>query len=288
MRIVRHRLHDGNDKPDDFQASSGKLTPTYLVMHYTAGSSLQGAVDFMRKPSSKAAAHLAIGRDGKVIQLIGFDRVAWHAGKSRWRGLVGLNKHSIGIELENAGPLEWRGASWRTWFGHVIDGADVMEAAHKHDGIDRGWQRYTDIQLNTVIDVAQTIVGHYELLDVIGHNDIAPLRKQDLGPAFPMESFRSAVMGRSDEEFELYRSTAKLNVREGPGTQYDKPEGSPIAKGTTLRLLSEDCSWCYVEVLDKSGDPELSGWVHGDCLTSAQKLADGFACKLADDNDCLP
>jgi N-acetylmuramoyl-L-alanine amidase len=38
---------------------------------------------------------------------------------------------------------------------------------------------------------------------VIGHDDVAPGRKSDPGPAFPMESFRSRLFGRSDDDDDL-------------------------------------------------------------------------------------
>ena len=31
------------------------------------------------------------------------DKVAWHAGKSKWKNFINLNKYSIGIELVNKG-----------------------------------------------------------------------------------------------------------------------------------------------------------------------------------------
>jgi N-acetylmuramoyl-L-alanine amidase len=36
----------------------------------------------------------------------------------------------------------------------------------------------------------------YGFIDILGHDDIAPGRKVDPGPAFPMASFATQVMGR--------------------------------------------------------------------------------------------
>ncbi len=87
--------------------------PTYLVMHYTAGGTMSGAVSTLKKKGSKASAHIVIDRDGAVEQVLPFNKVTWHAGRSRWRGLKGLNAHSIGIELVNAGPLQQSNGNWR-------------------------------------------------------------------------------------------------------------------------------------------------------------------------------
>ena len=43
---------------------------------------------------------LFIKRTGEIIQFVPFDKVAWHAGVSNYRGRNDCNEFSIGIELE--------------------------------------------------------------------------------------------------------------------------------------------------------------------------------------------
>ena len=236
-------------------------------MHYTAGGTAAGAIRTLTNPSAKASAHLVIARDGAVTQLVRFDRVAWHAGRSRWHGLEGMNRHSIGIEMDNAGVLDRHGTKWRAWFGKMYDGRDVIEAAHPNGGPVRGWHIYPQKQIDVAVKVGRVLVDAYGLRDVIGHDDIAPGRKVDPGPAFPMASYRAAVMGRRDDAPELFQTTTHLNVREGPGTGFDKLAISPLAPGTRLRLDRREASWCHVEVLGKDGLPSDTGWVHGDYIT---------------------
>ena len=195
--IRDHRLQAVNGIPPEFIPTGnagGPLTPEFLVMHYTAGGSAKGAIDWLCNPASKASAHLVIGRDGSVTQLVPFNRQAWHAGRSRWQGRTGLNKCSIGMELDNAGLLNGGPGTWRTDWGTEIKDRDVVEMPHKFDGIVRGWHAYTPLQLEMAQKVAAMIVAEYGILDVIGHDDIAPGRKTDPGPAFPMVSFRAAVL----------------------------------------------------------------------------------------------
>ena len=112
MRIEDHRLILDDGSPADFVATdkmSGQLDHRYLVMHYTAGGSADGAIRTLTDPAVKASAHLVIAADGEITQLVPFDRVAWHAGVSSWQGLTRLNGHSIGIELDNAGMLTPQG-----------------------------------------------------------------------------------------------------------------------------------------------------------------------------------
>ncbi len=82
MKILRHRLRHDDGTPVAFERSpnlGGRVAHEYLVMHYTAGSSAAGAIAAMTEPGGNSA-HLVIGRDGAVTQLVAFDRVAWHAG----------------------------------------------------------------------------------------------------------------------------------------------------------------------------------------------------------------
>ena len=58
--------------------------PTHLIIHYTAGGTMSGAVEWFKNPSSQVSAHLVIDHDGEMTQMVRFDRIAWHAGASSW------------------------------------------------------------------------------------------------------------------------------------------------------------------------------------------------------------
>jgi len=277
MKINNHRLFNDKNQPVPYQETpnkSGVMTPEYLVIHYTAGSSAEGSVAWMCNPAAKAAAHLVIGRDGKIIQLAPFNRVTWHAGQSQWAGRSGLNQFSIGIELDNAGKLERTGNQWRSVISKRIYAEDdVLLANHKHDrpGLPPvGWHEYSEVQLATAREVGQVLMQKYALKDVLGHEDIAPGRKNDPGPAFPMASFRAHLMGRADDEVELYSTSAALNVRAGPGTEFAALPGSPLPAGVKVALLEQQGLWWRVDVLDTvNGVMDLVGWCHSRFLTKA-------------------
>lgn len=134
-----------------------------LCIHYTAGHTTEGAVRTLTKPPVRkdgklagASAHLVIGRDAEIVQLVPFDLVAWHAGKSRWGGRTRVNDWSIGIELVNRGPLP-----------------------------DGTWQEYPEEQIDALVRVATALRAAYPLTHVFGHEHCAPGRKRDPGPAFP-------------------------------------------------------------------------------------------------------
>lgn len=269
MKIVNARLCNDDGSHFDFRESpnkSGTLKPQYLVMHYTAGRSAASSINWLTNSDAKASAHLVIGRDGSITQLVPFNKKAWHAGTSRWEGFSGLNSHSIGIEMDNAGILTRQGSKWKAWFGGDYGDDDVLEATHKNETRSRGWHTYTEPQIESALKVGQLLVKHYKLKDVVGHDDIAPGRKQDPGPAFPMESFRASVVGRRDEEPAVFRTITHLNIRSGPAQTFEKLKDSALLPDTRLNLVRRDREWCLVEILDADGMAELSGWVHGDYI----------------------
>ncbi len=234
MIIKRHTLCKPDGTPVNFQATGnigGMLKAKYLVMHFTAGSNAGSSTAWLRSPKSKASAHVVIGRDGTVIQLVPFNKVAWHAGLSRWESLVGMNQYSIGIELDNAGRVYKRA--------------------------DGKWQTYSSVQLEVARDVAALIMAEYKLVDVVGHDDIAPGRKNDPGPAFPTESFRSQIMGRNTVKEELYTNITTLDIRRGPGIEHPTLTTKPLTKGTTMSKLYGQGEWIYVDV---KNNMDLEGW----------------------------
>ncbi len=112
MRIENNILYSDTDGEDiRFEGTSncsGALLPIFLVKHYTAGTTLDGAVSWFKKPEAKASAHFVIDRSGRVVQMVELNKCEWHAGQSTWGNIKGLNRHSIGIELVNADKLQRR------------------------------------------------------------------------------------------------------------------------------------------------------------------------------------
>jgi N-acetylmuramoyl-L-alanine amidase len=117
-------------------------------------------------------------------------------------------------------------------------------------------------------------VGRYNLRDVIGHDDISPGRKSDPGPAFPMDSFRSRIFGRREDEMPEYYALAALNIRTGPGTRHEALPGSPLPPGTRMQVIRAQDSWRLVDVLDVvNGIDDLEGWVHSRFIANAPRTA---------------
>ncbi len=261
LRLSEHQFEPGGRVrilPSPNQG--GAISPSYLVLHYTAGGSLDGSVAHFMRRDAQASAHLVVGRDGRVVQMVPFNRAAWHAGRSAWKGLRGLNQHSIGIEMNNAGRLN-RGAdgTYRACFQDVYPAADVVMARHRNEQAEAYWHAYTDTQVEVVLDISRVLVRAYQLEEILGHDDIAPGRKSDPGPAFPMARVRAAVFGRSDGAHGRYRVTASLlNLRQGPGR--DHRILARLARSTALDLLERRGDWMRVMVAGR----DLCGWVSAD------------------------
>lgn len=270
LRIENHRLAGDQVSFKETPNRGGILKPRYLVMHYTAGRSLESSVESlcMRKPSGNASAHLVLGRDGAIVQLAPFNVVTWHAGISQWNGQSGLNNLSIGIEMDNAGILKRVGTKYVAWFGKAYPESEVVLAAHKHGGGVQPWHAYTEPQIARALELAELLVQHYALEDVLGHEDIAPGRKTDPGPAFPLESIRGSALGRDQDEPTHYVVTATtLNIRKGPDASHD-PVAPPLKKGTRVTLLEAGARWSKVEV---DGPTDIEGWVNNSFI---EKVAD--------------
>jgi AmpD protein len=97
----------------------------------------------------KVSAHLLIRRDGEIIQYVGFNQ---RAGVSNYQGRENCNDFSIGIELEGTETIP-----------------------------------YTTAQYQQLAKVIKLLLQHYPNLrkeNIIGHSDIAPLRKTDPGESF--------------------------------------------------------------------------------------------------------
>lgn len=122
-----------------------------VVIHYTAMTSAAAALDRLCDPAAEVSAHYLICEKGRIWHLVDEDLRAWHAGAGRWGDVRDVNSRSIGIELANRGDHPFAAAQ--------IDALEGLLA---------------DILARHAIPPER----------VIGHSDMAPLRKCDPGPRF--------------------------------------------------------------------------------------------------------
>jgi N-acetylmuramoyl-L-alanine amidase len=192
--------------PPRWDNTPGKFRapPTLLVIHYTASTSGPSTVRTLAHPDFKASVHFVVAIDGTITQMVRCDHRANHAGASNWNGLDGCNGFSLGIEIVNPGPLhqdrrmviydrggEPGGPKWE---------GEVVEAKHKNERCPyRWWAAYAPEQIHQVAELTRAILTAYpSVTEVVGHDDVAPWRKIDPGPAWPWEEFRRAVKRDTD------------------------------------------------------------------------------------------
>ena len=119
----------------------------------------KNAIDRLCDFKSKVSSHYFIKNNGQILNLVPDLYEAWHAGKSRWKNYVSLNKHSIGIEINNPG--------------------------HDHRYIS-----YNSKQINSLKRLLKKLSIDFKIkrTNILGHSDIAPDRKKDPGEKFPWKA----------------------------------------------------------------------------------------------------
>src|SRR5438045_8935320 len=79
------------------------LPISMIVLHYTGMPDAQGALDRLTSPEAKVSCHYLVDEDGAIYRLVDESHRAWHAGKSRWRGISDVNSARVGLEVVTRG-----------------------------------------------------------------------------------------------------------------------------------------------------------------------------------------
>lgn len=106
----------------------------------------------------KVSSHFFIRRQGDLQQFVSADDRAWHAGVSCYDGRDNCNDYSIGIELEGVA-------------------GDPFEAS----------------QYETLASLCAAILQRYPIARIVGHQHIAPGRKDDPGNGFDWPLLQQAL-----------------------------------------------------------------------------------------------
>mgnify|MGYP001402519577 CR=1 FL=1 len=128
----------------------------FIIIHYTGMRKEADSIKRLQNLRSKVSSHYLIKQNGEMLILVPDIYEAWHAGYSGWKKHQYLNKNSIGIEISNPG--------------------------HDH-----GYKKFTEKQIETLINLSKKLIKNYSIKrkNILGHSDIAPLRKKDPGENFP-------------------------------------------------------------------------------------------------------
>lgn len=203
MIIQNHRLvASQSDERVSFRLDElgPPLRPEVAIIHYAVTQSAASTAATL-KAKDYLSCHVTIDNAGNLIQQVPFDRVAYHAGKSSYRGRDGCNAFSLGVEVSVPGPVfRQPGGTFRDIYGKPWAG-EAVEAQHKSGLAPKNWTHWA-----VVSDRARDMLAHlvdlwraeYGITDVVGHDDVSPGRKFDPGPCFDVGWLRAVVFGPSN------------------------------------------------------------------------------------------
>ena len=139
----------------------------FLIFHYTGMIKESEAISRLTNIQSEVSSHYLIQRNGTINVMVPDLYVAWHAGKSSWKGFKSLNKNSIGIEISNPG--------------------------HEYTYIN-----FSKKQIKSILYLSKSLIKKYKIRssNVLGHSDIAPFRKKDPGEKFPWKYLAKIGVGK--------------------------------------------------------------------------------------------
>ena len=150
-------------KSKNFDNRKKKIS--FIILHYTETKTLKKAITLLTSNARKVSCHFVIDQKGKIYNLVDVKYRAWHAGESKWKKSTDINSRSIGIEIVNAG-----------------------ESSNED---------YPNQQIKSLVHLLKELKEKFKICDekVLGHSDIAPLRKIDPGAHFPWKKIHQNSIG---------------------------------------------------------------------------------------------
>jgi len=294
--------------PQNYQSNKvmAKEDVKYIVMHTTTGVYIQSTISTFQNKDEGTSAHLVIGREGRIIQMVPFNHAAHHAGSGLWEGTSSVNSKSIGIEMDNAGWLSEGGGRVYAKNGNVdIPASDYQRVRHwQHYNI-RPWHTFPEIQKSVTFKAVKALKAHFDSVEeLLEHERISLLTRTDPGALFPMEQLRQEVLGRVDGQpiFKRYRLVRNATLYQNsyyqaPKDHYDlHPQ---VKKECQIEVVFKDCNyWQKVKIVKYTEKPNWegrTGWIrNADVQTVGGKKFMKIKCDFyVDPNDkiqppCLP
>tara|TARA_B100000123_G_C25664400_1_gene399161 strand:+ start:221 stop:931 length:711 start_codon:yes stop_codon:yes gene_type:complete len=209
----------------------------FLIIHYTGMRKEKDAIERLINIQSEVSSHYFIKYDGKIIQLIPDLYTAWHAGKSAWGKKKLLNDFSIGIEISNTG--------------------------HNY-----GYKNYKKKQITALIKLLQNLKKKYKIKseNILGHSDIAPVRKKDPGEKFPWKKL-------AKKKLSIWHKVNSIILKKLRREKCDKFEKNLFLKNIS-KIGYVKCKTFYmVRAFQMRFRPELvNGKIDKECLKISENL----------------
>ena len=213
----------------------------FIIIHYTGMQSMRASLYRLTSKRHKVSCHYLIDRKGTIFQLVEDNKIAWHAGKSKWKNKNSLNYNSIGIEISNPG--------------------------HEY-----GYRKFNEKQIKTLIKISKFLIKKYKInkQNILGHSDIAPLRKLDPGEKFPWKTLFEKKIGIwhtiNNRKLKTYRGKI-LKIQSKQFLKYLKKFGYSVEHNNYRELLK------IIKIFQMRFRPELiDGKLDLECYKIAKSL----------------
>jgi N-acetyl-anhydromuramyl-L-alanine amidase AmpD len=189
------------------QGKYRKNYPEGAIIHFTDGR--DDPINGIEHAKTEGYCYFLVATNGDVYQNFPLSRWGSHAGKSTWPGLGSfVSQYLVGIEVITSGKLrQLPNGKFRPWYNEEdylkqlnpprtpkpADDLDPSQVRHVDKKANRkeGWyEKFTDLQESSLKALLQWLksnnpdVFSYDL--VLGHDEVAPARRDDPGGALSM------------------------------------------------------------------------------------------------------
>ncbi len=260
-RIKFISAHEKNFNPDK------TLEPRFVIIHFTTGTNMMQTIHTFLNPETGVSSHLLVGRAGRVVQFVPFDKIAFHAGLSTWEGERDLNRFAIGIEVDNAGFLRKTAKGFKAR-KKIIPVEQVRFKKHWKESFERPWQTFTDEQVQVVQKIVAALIEKYPSIhEILGHDMVNLINRLDPGPIYPLGELREAILGDAQQAIVASQTTGECPIYENfgnqPPHQVPHPDLGELPKNSTVRVREVHDKWSLVKVKESSKASLIGkdGWV---------------------------
>jgi len=218
----------------------------FIIFHYTGMKKESDAINKLIEIQSEVSCHYLIKNNGEIVKMVPDLYIAWHAGESSWKNYNSLNLNSIGIEITNPG--------------------------HEY-----GYKKFTKKQTSSLLKLSRFLIKKYKISpkNILGHSDIAVLRKKDPGEKFPWEYLSKNKIG-------LWHKLSKQELRKNRTLKISKIEENIFLKnlfkiGYSKKYLKDNSKNKYLRELAKTFQRRfrqelVDGKIDQECLLISKNL----------------
>ena len=222
----------------------------FIIFHYTGMKNESDAINKLIEIQSEVSCHYLIKNNGEIVKMVPDLYIAWHAGESSWKNYKSLNLNSIGIEITNPG--------------------------HEY-----GYKKFTKKQTSSILKLSRFLIKKYKInpKNILGHSDIAVLRKKDPGEKFPWEYLSKNRIGLwhklskqdliKDRKLKISKIEEDIFLKNLFKIGYSKKYTKDISKNKYLRELAKTFQRRFRQEL-------VDGKIDQECLIISKNLIKAY------------